>query len=186
MNDGSRQVSTCLLLVSLAADLDVIKFTLRHINVDVTRHRDSRHETVLHKACKSHVQADLKTKFLVSNYPELRTVTTPCGTLPLHIAAKHNKPECLGILLKDNPNDVNTKTSRGMTPLHIAASVRSSEAAEFLMNCDFIYVNAQDVNGDTPAHNAAYHILCDVNTQAVHGNRPAHCASTGDYLKLLS
>ena len=49
MNDGSRQVSTCLLVASLAADLNVIKFILRHINVDVPRQlRDSRHETVLH------------------------------------------------------------------------------------------------------------------------------------------
>ena len=35
MSDGSRQVSTCLLVASLAADLEVIKFILRDINVDV-------------------------------------------------------------------------------------------------------------------------------------------------------
>ena len=34
MNDGSRQVSTCLLVASLAADLDVVTFILFHINVD--------------------------------------------------------------------------------------------------------------------------------------------------------
>ena len=46
---------TCLLIASLTADLDVIKFILRYVSSDITR-RDSRHETILHKACKSNVK----------------------------------------------------------------------------------------------------------------------------------
>ena len=161
MNDGSQQKSTCLLVASLAADLDVIKFILRHRNVDVTRQRDSRHETVLHKACKSHVQADEKTEFLVSKYPELTTVATTCGTLPLHVAAKHNKVRCLEILLKRDPNSVNKSTSRGLTPLHIAVRCGHLKIMNFLLGCDFININAQDVNGDTPAHLTAFHNQSD-------------------------
>ena len=161
MNDGSRQVSTCLLLASLTADLDVIKFILRHTNIDATQQRDSRHETVLHKACKSRIKAEKKTEFLVSKYPELTAVATPCGTLPIHVAAKHNKVRCLEILLKGDKKQVSTPTSRGMTPLHIAVTFGCLEATEFLIKCEHTNVNTQDSNGNTPAHHASYNSHMD-------------------------
>ena len=115
MKDGSQQVSFFLLLASLGADLDVTKFILHKISSDITK-RDSRNETALHKACKSKVQDVEKAEFLVSKYPDLMYFGTSCGTLPLHVAAKHNKVRCLEILLKHEPESVNKITSRGMTP----------------------------------------------------------------------
>ena len=69
----------------------------------------------------------------------------------IHEAAKSGNYEMVKVLLKANPDLVNSKDNNSATPLHYAAAMGYRDVAELLL-ANKADVNAKDNKGNTPLH----------------------------------
>ncbi|WP_257263556.1 ankyrin repeat domain-containing protein [Endozoicomonas sp. ONNA2] len=112
--------------------------------------------------------------------------------LPLHIAARHGRHQCMEVLhhhgarLDSTISDEISRYSH-LTPLHIAAGHESLESATFLIK-QGVDINARAAAGETPLHFAAMggcdrvmHLLiisgADINAREHQGKTPIHLAA---------
>ena len=75
---------------------------------------------------------------------------------PLHVAARHNQPDCVKTLINDSKAPVNATDEPGRTALHLAAEAGSAETVNVLVQHPDCRVNATDGGGCTALHHAAW------------------------------
>lgn len=107
------------------------------------------------------------------------------GLYPLHVAAQHNLPDIVRLLI-DNGADVNKKGGKaGLTALHVACSTSSESVAALLEHK--AKASVADKEGNLPIHVAAKNdqpkslaLLLDagasIDAQNAEGNTPLHVA----------
>ena len=113
---------------------------------------------------------------------------------PLMLACKHNKPECVSLMLKAQA-DINVANKDGYQPIHIAIEQDSKDVVSLLVNHDLNIERGE--NGRTPFHIAsdagndnfiAYLKKTDndINAQDKHGDTPLHLASCRGHTNTVS
>ena len=80
----------------------------------------------------------------------------------LHCAAKHNRLDCLQILLLQSDVNVNAQDLYGDSALHTAALKRRSEAVKLLLTHPDINVNITNSDGNTPLQCARLEQYSDI------------------------
>lgn len=76
---------------------------------------------------------------------------------PLHLAAYHNHPDVMELLVKQDGIDVNARIAHKRTALHIAAENGFEKVVEKLLEAKGIEIDARDVDKRTPRHLAHYY-----------------------------
>ena len=160
--------------------------------------------TPLHYACASSVEAQAKVEYMLqrdaslanaTNYSDNVVLDSCCYSTPLHVAARHNQPDCVKTLVSDGKASVNATDGYGLTALLVAASAGSTEAVNVLVQHQDCRVNATDQWGSMALHYAArvgntetvkvivQHPTCQINaTDPLYGGGTAlhHATRTGN------
>ena len=76
-------------------------------------------------------ETDEDTLAYLSEYPDV--IFRTGGITPLHLAAGHNKPEVVALLLERGA-DIHSRSALGSTPLHYAAARGTPEVVELLLD----------------------------------------------------
>jgi len=125
------------------------------------------------------------------SYENIATYQGIHGKIPLHLAAERTGPDFVKLLIKANPEGLNTQDQQGWTPLHYAAEKGNFPNVLLLLDsgADSSIVNN---DGRTPLHYAAGNrsyqtqavakLLIENNPEIVeikgnHGKLPLHLAA---------
>ena len=173
---------TCLTFASLVNDARTVR-QLVESGADV-RATDWTGCTPLHYACASRVEAQAKVEYMLqrdaslvnaTNYSKSGVLNSRRYWTPLHVAARHNRTDCVKTLISDGKAPVNATDQWGRTALHLAAEAVSADAVKVLVQHPDCCVNVTDERGRTALHLAAeagsaetlkvlaWHSNCDFN-----------------------
>lgn len=122
-------MQTCIYWTSMESMEELFKWGLKPIDYDV-------HYAILHNRPKS-----LK-RILDEGAPSECEIN---GTLPIHVAARHGRVECMELLIEQKVK-INTSDNLGCTPLHWAAIRRNPETLVLLLkNGAFVNIEEDSV-----------------------------------------
>ena len=74
----------------------------------------------------------------------------------LHLAAQHNKPDLITLLINERKINVNQTNYAGDTPIHVAATWGAKDALTTLIELSGIDVNSTNEYGNTALHYACF------------------------------
>jgi len=139
-----------LLSAAARGDLALAK-NLVSMGVDARRARDSKGNSVLHRAAKKGY-LELIEYFLKHTNINLEILNKAENT-PLHIAAWSDNLKIVKFLISEGA-DINPKSYNGSVPLHMAAVTGYTEVVKYLISAS-AHVNSVADNGRLPIHSAA-------------------------------
>ena len=151
-NNVSMFKSTIACLIAEFGGFNNLKLVLNRCKCPVT---DLLRDPLLHKACRSTVDAVRKIHLLLDFDGTWLNAQNRNGVAPIHIAATRNDVRIICVFLSNQQCDVNIRTLKRLTPLHVAANKGKYHVVKELLRHQQIDCNAIDVNGDTAAHHAA-------------------------------